>query len=148
MILSYVIDSQEHRDVAKIDIPNAFIKTRVEKIKDMETIIVQGTLVDVLVEIAPDIYGTYVSTDNKGVKNLILRCHNAIYGTMVAILLYYRKFCKMINQIGFKINPYDPCVTNRTFDNNQNTICWNVDDCKISHIEPKINNKLIKPLNK
>ena len=91
MLLSCVIDAQEHRDVATIDIPNAFIQTRVEKIEDMATIIVRGTLVDVLVEIAPDIYGPYVSTDKKGVKTLILRCHNAIYGTMVASLLYYKK---------------------------------------------------------
>ena len=73
VLLSYVIDAQEHIDVATIDILNAFIQTRVEKIKDMETIIVQGTLVYVLVEIAPDIYGPYVSTDKKGVKTLILR---------------------------------------------------------------------------
>ena len=78
VILSCVIDEQEHREVATIDIPNAFIQTRVEKIEDMATIIVRGALVDVLVEIAPDIYGPYVSTDKKGVKNLILICHNAI----------------------------------------------------------------------
>ena len=68
----------------------------------------QGTLVDVMVDIAPDIYEPYVSTDKKGVKTLILRCHNAIYGTMVASLLYYKKICKMINNLGFKINQYDP----------------------------------------
>ena len=90
VLLSCVIDAQEHRDVATIDIPNAFIQTRVDKIEDMATIIVRVTLVDVLVDITPYIYGPYVSTDRKGVKTLILRCHNAIYGTMVASLLYYK----------------------------------------------------------
>ena len=90
VLLSCVIEAQEHRYVATIDILNAFIQTRVEKIEDMATIIVRGTLVDVLVEIAPDIYGRYVSTDKKGIKTLILIFHNAIYGTMVASLLYYK----------------------------------------------------------
>ena len=147
MLISCVINAQEHQGVATIDIPNAFIQTRVEKIEDMATIIVQGTLVDVLVEIAPDIYGPYVSTHKKGVKTLILRCHNAIYGTMVASLLYSKKICKTIKHLGFKINPYDPCIANRTIDDNQQTIFWHVDDCKISHVDPKVSDKLIKSLN-
>ena len=119
VLLSCVIDAQEHQDVATIDIPNVFIQTRVKKIKYMATIIVTGELVGVLVEIAPEIYGPYVSTDKKGVKTLIFRCHNAIYGTMEASLLYYRKFCKTIKRLVLKINPYDPCVTNHTIDDNQ-----------------------------
>ena len=112
----------------------------------MATIIVRGALVDVLVEIVLYIYGPYASTDKKGVKTLILRCHNAIYKNMVASLLYYRKFCKTIKNLGFKINPYDPCVTNRTNDDNQQTICWYVHDCKIRHVEPKVKDKLINSL--
>ena len=68
VLISCVINAQEHRDVATIDIPDAFIQTNVEKIEDMATIIVRGTLVDVLVEIAPDIYEPYISIDKKGVK--------------------------------------------------------------------------------
>ena len=52
----------------QIDILNVFIQTCVKNIKDMATIIVQGELVDVLVEIAPEIYGTHVSNDKRGVK--------------------------------------------------------------------------------
>ena len=52
------------------------------------------------------LYGTYVSTDKKGLKTLIPRCHNAIYGTMVASLLYLKKICKTIKHLGFKIDPY------------------------------------------
>ena len=52
----------------------------------------------------------------------------------------------MIKHLWFKINPYDPCVANRTIDDNHQTICWHFDDCKISYVEPKVNNKLIKSL--
>ena len=66
VLISCVIDTQEHQDVATIDIPNAFIQTCVKKTEDMATIILRGTLVDVLAEIAPEIYGTYVSTEKRG----------------------------------------------------------------------------------
>jgi hypothetical protein len=35
VLLSYIIDAEEHRDVNVVDIPNAFIQTRVENKKDM-----------------------------------------------------------------------------------------------------------------
>ena len=65
---------------------------------------------------------------------------------MVASLLYYINSCNTINPLGFKINPYDSCVANRAIDDNQQTICWHVVDCKISNIDPKVNGKLIKSL--
>ena len=77
---------------------------------------------------------------------MIIRCHNAIYGTMVASLLYYKKFCKTIKHLGFNINPYDPWVANHTIDDNQHTILWHVYDCMIIHGDLKVNKKLMKSL--
>jgi hypothetical protein len=45
---------------------------------------------------------------------------------------------------GFKINPYDPCVANKIVDGNQMTILYHVDDCKLSHINPKANDEMIE----
>ena len=47
---------------------------------------------EVLVPIAPDVYGPYVTTKKKGQQVLIVECLNAVYGTMVAALLFYKKF--------------------------------------------------------
>ena len=69
VLLSFIIDAEEGRDVAVIDIPNAFIKTRVEDKKDIAIIKIRGILVDILVDLAPDVYREFVTTDNKGVKN-------------------------------------------------------------------------------
>jgi len=74
---------------------------------------IRGPLVDVLTSIAPDIYAPYVSTNKTGQKVLIVECLNAVYGTMVAALLYYKKFVKSLKSKGFKLNPYDPCVANK-----------------------------------
>ena len=35
----------------------------------------------------------------------------------------------------FKVNPYDPCVANKEVNGTQMTICWHVDDLKVSHKE-------------
>jgi hypothetical protein len=113
VLLSCIIDAEEGRDVAVIDIPNAFIQTPVEDEKDMAFIKIRGVLVDILCEIAPDVYKPYVTKDKKGNKQLLVQVQNALYGTMVASLLYYRKFVKSLTDIGFTLNPYDPCVANK-----------------------------------
>jgi hypothetical protein len=57
---------------------------------------------------------------------------------MVASLLYYRKFTQSLTDVGFDINPYDPCVANKIIDGKQMTICYHVDDCKLSHLDSKV----------
>ncbi len=95
-MLTCVIDAQENHDVAVVDIHNAFAQTVVSNENAEHRVIIQiwGPLVDVLVGIAPDVYGSYVSTNKAGQKVLIVECLNAVYGTMVAALLYYKKFVK------------------------------------------------------
>jgi hypothetical protein len=143
VLLTCIVDAEEGRDVAVIDIPNAFIQTRIEDEKDMVFIKIRGVLVDMLVDIAPDVYKPYITTDRKGTKQLLVQCQNAIYGTMVASLLYYRKFCKSLTSIGFEFNPYDPCVANKIIKGKQMTIAFHVDDCKLSHKDPKEMDKMI-----
>jgi hypothetical protein len=82
----------------------------VEDKGDMAIIKICGILADILIQIAPDVYKSYVMTDKKGMKQLLVQCQNALCGTMVASLLYYHKFTKSLKSVGFKINPYDPCV--------------------------------------
>ena len=125
-----------------IDIPNAFIQTKVKDPKHRALIKIKGILVDILVEIAPEVHKEFVHTDKKGNKVIIAECMNAIYGTMVASLLYYMKFCDSLKKLGFKPNPYEPCVQNRMINGSQQTICFHVDDCKVSHVDPKVNDEL------
>ncbi len=35
------------------------------------------------------------------------------------------------------MNPYNLCVTNKTVNGTQMTVCWHVDDLKVSHVNPK-----------
>jgi hypothetical protein len=140
VMLTCVIEAQEGRDVAVVDIPNAFAKTVVsDEDKEHRVIVrIRGPLVDILVSIAPEVDGPYVTTNKKGQQVLIVECLNAVYGTMVASLLYYKKFVKSLTKKGFKLNPYDGCVANKIVDGKQLTICFHVDDCKISHKFTKV----------
>ena len=52
----------------------------------------------------------------KGVKQLLVQFHNAMYGTMAESLIYYRNFTKSLTDVGFKIDPYDLCVANKIID--------------------------------
>jgi hypothetical protein len=110
----------------------------------MAIIKIRGVLVDILVQIAPNVYKSYVTTDKKGTKQLLVQFQNALYGTMVASLLYYRKFTKSLTSVRFEINPYDPCVANKIVDGTQMTICFHVDDCKLrSHHSGRANDNMI-----
>jgi Reverse transcriptase (RNA-dependent DNA polymerase) len=97
VILTSVIDAIEGRDVAIVDISNAFIQIRI-----------RGVLVDMLIDIAPVTYKPFVTINNKGEKVVLVRCHNATYGTMVASLQFYRKFTNSLLRKGFVLNQYDP----------------------------------------
>jgi hypothetical protein len=145
VLLTSVITAKEGRDVAIVDIPNVFIQTKVEDEKDMAIIRVRGYLVDVLCK--TDLgYKAFVSLNKKGEKQLILQCQNVIYGKIIASLFYYTKFVKTLKRNGFELNPYDPCVDNRVIDGKQQTCCFHVDDCMITCIDSKSNDKFIKTL--
>jgi hypothetical protein len=45
---------------------------------------------------------------------------------------------------GFRLNPYDPCVANKVVDGSVLTVCFHVDDCKISHKSKKVVDKTIE----
>jgi hypothetical protein len=130
--------------VAVIDIPNTFIQTKVEKESEMAIIRRRGQIVEELMVITPEVYGPYTTKDKRRDSCLIVQCKNAIYGTMVASLLYYRKFIASLESIGIQFNPYDPCVANEMINGRQMAICFHVDVCKISLVESTAVGKMIE----
>jgi hypothetical protein len=80
---------------------------------------IRGPQVDILGSIAPEVNGSYVSTNKSGQKVFLVQCLNAVYGTMVAALLYYKKFVKSLTKQGYKINPYGGCVANKVIKGKQ-----------------------------
>ena len=102
-----------------------------------------GILVNMLLDITPDVYGPYVTTDRKEIKKPMTQCMNAIYGTMLASLLNYYKFFKTLKLNKFNMSPYDPCVANLLVNGSQESILFHVDYFKLIHRDPKVNDSFI-----
>jgi hypothetical protein len=132
------------------DVPNAFIQTEMPKTKEGEDRIIMkitGVLVDMIVNIAPEVYGPYVVMEN-GKKVLYVQVMMVLYGMLMAALQWYRKFRKDLEEIGFVFNPYEPCVANRQIKLKQHTVRFHVDDLMSSHVDPKVNDEFAVWLNK
>ena len=61
------IDAHEGRDIMVLDVPNAFIQTAIPKSDKEDRVIMKitGVLVNMLVEINPEVYGRHVVFQNK-----------------------------------------------------------------------------------
>ena len=85
------IEALEERDVAIIDLPNAFCQTDV--VKDDKPVkiimIIRGRLAELLCEIAPETYLKYAIRDKKGNLILYVRLLKALYGLEEASLMFY-----------------------------------------------------------
>ena len=74
-----------------------------------------------------------MTIDAKGQKVLYVQLSKALYGLLRAAILFYRKLRKELEEYGFAVNPYDPCVANKMTEcGKQITVLWHVDDLKIS----------------
>jgi hypothetical protein len=70
-----------------------------------------------------------VTVDKKGTPILYVKLQKALYGLMRASLLFCRKLCKELENYGFVVNPYDPCVANMSTEcGKQLMVIWHVDD--------------------
>ena len=55
---------------------------------------------------------------------IYVRCDKAVYGTVTAALLSYKKLIGHLTDWGFKMNAYDPCVWNKMVDGTQFTVVF------------------------
>jgi hypothetical protein len=128
VLLATVIDAHEGRDVAVINIPNAFVQTCLEVDGDKAIMRLRGKLAKLMVKVAPEIHTKCVIVNKKGETALCIRLLNALCGIMKAALLCYQHFVKDLKSVGFKINSCcNPCVTNKMVQGRQLTVVWHVD---------------------
>jgi hypothetical protein len=143
VMLTSVIDAKEGRDVATVDIPGAFMQVDQEDLVHMK---MEGKMAELLVKLDPKLYRKYVQIE-KGKKVLYVQLKKALYGTLKAALLFWKKLTEKIEEWGFVINPYDWCVANKIINKKQCTIIWHVDDLKISHVDAEVNTHVISLIN-
>jgi Reverse transcriptase (RNA-dependent DNA polymerase) len=103
-----------------------------------------GASVDILCEMKQK-YKQFMIMEN-GTKAMYVRLVKAIYGCIQSALMWYQLFYLHLKEIGFKLNPYNPCVANKEINSKQCTIAWYVDDTKISHVDASIVTTIIEQL--
>jgi len=124
-IITGVIEAKQQRNIMTSDISNAFVQIDIDQSGEKIIIIKRGELVDILLEVSPDIHSKHFVNEN-GQNVLHIQMMKALYGMMVSSLLYYKKFLKDIESVGLEVNPYDMCVANRIINGRQNTITWHL----------------------
>ena len=142
VLLCCVIDAKERRDVATVDIPGTFMQGDQDETVHMH---LEGTLAELLTKCDPKLYRQYVVTENNK-PVLYVELIKALYGTLHAALIFWRKMTSKLIEWGFTINPYDWCVANKQIDGQQCTLVWHVDDMKISHGDSRVVDRIIKML--
>jgi hypothetical protein len=142
VFLTAVVDAVEERDVAVLDVPGAFMQA------DMDELVhvwFTGKMVDLLLEIDHEMYAPYVTME-RGVKVLYVELLKALYGTLHAARLFWKKLSSKLREWGFHTNPYDSCVANKWIDGKQLTVVWHVDDLKVSHVDPKVVDRFVQQM--
>jgi Reverse transcriptase (RNA-dependent DNA polymerase) len=145
LMISIAIDANEGRDVATADIEGAYLYAGMDK-EDTVIMVYEGSMVEYMVSANPRRYAPYVHTTASGKKLLYVELLKALYGCIKSALLWYNLFVSTLKDMGFTINPYDPCVANKMIDDKQCTICWYVDDLKISHIDAAVVTGVVKEI--
>ena len=92
IMLTAVIDAHEERNVMTCNILNAFIQALMPEVKDGDERVmmkITGVLVDMLVELNPELYGPYVVYErNRRNKVLYVQVMRAIYGMLEAAIIW------------------------------------------------------------
>ena len=130
VLITLAIEAHEGRHVATCDLPGAYLNTD----NNEETImLLEEKLAELMVQVDPKLYQKYITTSKKGEAMLYVRLSKALYGLLQSALLFYKKLRGELENYGFEVNPYDPCVANKIVNGSQMTVMWHVDDLKVSH---------------
>jgi hypothetical protein len=147
ILITAAIEADQQRDVMTVDIPNAFVQTEIKDTKEKITMKIKGKLAEMLILLDEQRYKDFLVLEN-GEEVIYVQVIKALYGMLQASILFYQKLRTDLEEIGFKINLYDPCVANRIINGSRHTVKWHVDDLKSSHIDPKVNDRFLEWLEK
>jgi hypothetical protein len=140
VMITATIDAHVGREVAIVDVPGAYLTADMGEEVFM---CLRGRLAELMVKTVPEIYRKYiyVRSDNKPV--LYVKLQKALYGCLRSALLLYKMLLKDLEDRGFVVNPYGPCVANKMVNGKQFTITWHVEDLKLSHVDVKVVDEMI-----
>jgi len=128
--------AKEGRDVATVDLPGFFLQTDQDGEEEI-LLKLTGAVALLLVESDEEKWKKHVVQEN-GKCTIYVLCNKAIYGTINAALLVYRKLAKLFKSWGLIMNPYDPWVWNKDVNGEQLTIMFHIDYLLLAHVQASI----------
>jgi len=143
MMLSCAIDAKEDRYGIVMDIPGAFLHADME---DKVHMLQERTIAELIIKLEPSLYRKNIWHNQKGKPMLYIQLKKVLYGTLQAALLFWKLLSNTLQEWGFKINEYDQCVANKIIKGKQCTIIWHVEDLKISHVDKRVVEDVLKQL--
>ena len=139
--LTSIINAIKGRDKAITNIKGAYLNA---KMKDKVLMKITGKEVDLFCELDPSLREFVVKENGKDV--LYVQLDRALYGCVQSALLWYELYLTTLEKMGFRLKPYDLCVANAIINERQCTICWYIDNNKVSHVEKRVVNSIIKKI--
>ena len=116
LFCTLIIDAHKGRKVSTFYIPGSYLHA--EMPKDERLLMkLRGYFFYIMCQVNPK-YKQHMRYEN-GKNVLYLLVFRAIYGCIYSALFWYNMFSTMLKGVGFEINPYDICVTNKTIEGMQ-----------------------------
>jgi Histone chaperone involved in gene silencing len=143
-LMTLMTDAMEGRDVAISDVVGAYLNAIMDEFVAMKVV---GREAELMCELNPT-WKKHLRYDARGRAYLYVRLKKALYGCVRSALLWYELYSSTLKDMGFVINPYDQCVANKVINGSTCTICWYVDDNKISHRDPNVVTQVIGMIEK
>ena len=142
---SLVIDTQKGRNTLIFDIPGAYLHP---DMPEHNTVLlkIQRKFADIMCDVNLELK-EHISYE-KVRKVLYMLLLKALYGCMEYNILWYYLYNNTLKGMAFKLNLYDICVANNVANMEQCTLCWYVDNNKVSHMEDKVNTDIVVEISK
>ena len=100
----------------------------------------------IIFKLEPKLYRIYLWKNKHDKLILGVKLKKALYGTLQA-LLFWRRLSNTLNEWGFKLNEYDQCYAKKTVNCKQFTMIWHVEDLKVSLIDKKFVEDIIRQIH-
>lgn len=141
VMIVLAIAAAEKRKIWTIDITGAYLECDLSD--EIEVIMkLDPVLTKILQQVDKTVAG---HQDEKGVT--YVKLNKALYGTVQAALLWYKKLSGVLLKDGFLVNPYDACLFNKVVNGVQITVCFHVDDLLVSSVSVRLMENLLMCLN-
>ena len=132
VFITAALESMERRRTCAVDLPGAYFSADMDDEEEVLMVLCDN-FVECMALAAPEMYRDHIAVTSDGRTVLYVKLCKALCSRLKSALLFYRKLWGDLRQQGFVMNPYDPCVVNKTIDGSQMTMTWHVDDLEISH---------------